>query len=227
METASVSESASVQPGSRHLRRARRESQLIDAALDCISTLGLRETTVQDVAERAGMAVGSISQYFESKELLFTATLRALSEEFETTWRTGLMAAGDDPACRLRCFVECYFAPAICKRKKVAVWFAFWGEVKARPKYREVCAGHDRAHDQALETLCEALILHGHYPHLQARPAAKIIASVCHGLWLELITGTDGLRRAELAELALIQLAALFPRHAPLFAAAAAGEYMA
>ena len=68
----------------RDRRRARREVQLVDAALECIGTLGLRDTTVQDVAARAGMAVGSISQYFESKELLFTATLRALSEQFES-----------------------------------------------------------------------------------------------------------------------------------------------
>jgi hypothetical protein len=46
---------------------------------------------------------------------------------------------------------------------------------------------------------------------------------VCHGLWLELLTGTDGLRRMQLAELARLQLAALYPRHAALFTAAAGG----
>ena len=60
-------------PDGRAVRRAQRAAQLTDAALECISTLGLRETTVQDVAARAGMAVGSISQYFDSKEMLFTA----------------------------------------------------------------------------------------------------------------------------------------------------------
>ena len=107
-------------PDRRSERRAQRAAQLVDAALECISTLGLRDTTVQDVAARAGMAVGSISQYFDSKEMLFTAVLRTLAEEFETTWRTGLAAAGDDPALRLRRFVECYFAPSICQRKKIA-----------------------------------------------------------------------------------------------------------
>jgi TetR/AcrR family transcriptional repressor of bet genes len=205
----------------RDLRRERREAQLVDAALDCISTLGLRETTVQDVAARADMAVGSISQYFESKELLFTAVLRTLSEEFESAWRRGLAETGADPALRLKRFVECYFEPGICQRKKIAVWFGFWGEVKARPKYRAVCAGYDRRHDEALEELCAALIRDGGYPLLEPRATAKIIASVCHGLWLELLTGSDGLRRAELAVLARRSLAALFPWHATALTASA------
>ena len=195
-------------------RRERREAQLIDAALECISTLGLRDTTVQDVALRAGMAAGSISQYFDSKELLFTAALRALSEEFESAWRRGLATTDSDPALRLRRFVECYFDTAICQRRKIAVWFAFWGEVKARPSYRAVCAGYDQRHDAALEDLCRALIADGAYAAPEPRAAAKIIASVCHGLWLELLTGTDGLKRLELATLARSSLAALFPRHA-------------
>ena len=200
----------------RDQRRERREAQLVDAALECISTLGLRDTTVQDVAARAGMAVGSISQYFESKELLFTAALQSLAVDFESAWRRGLDEAGGDPALRLRRFVECYFEPGICQRKHIAVWFAFWGEVKARPKYRAVCAGYDRLHDEALEELCRVLVEAGSYA-FEPRQVAKIIASVCHGLWLELLTGSDGLRRAELATLARTSLAALFPRHAAAF----------
>lgn len=208
----------------RDRRRARREVQLVDAALECIGTLGLRDTTVQDVAARAGMAVGSISQYFESKELLFTATLRALSEQFESAWQRGLAETARDPALRLRRFVDCYFEPAICQRKNIAVWFAFWGEVKARPKYRAVCAGYDRRHDETLEDLCSALIGDGGYGSLGPRQAAKIIASVCHGLWLELLTGSDGLTRPELARLARANLAALFPLHAAILAAPAQAD---
>ena len=199
-------------------RRVRREEQLIEAALECIGTLGLRDTTVQDVAARAEMAAGSISQYFDSKEHLFTAVLRTLSEEFEATWRARLPAAGDDAAIRLRSFVDCYFDSSICQRKKVAVWFAFWGEVKARPQYRDVCAGYDQVHDRMLEELCGALAPEGGAA-LDARSAAKLIASACHGLWLELLTGTDGLRRPQLAVLARAQLAALYPRHAAQFTA--------
>jgi TetR/AcrR family transcriptional repressor of bet genes len=216
------------QAKTRSSRRPReaREQQLIDAAIHCISVRGMRDTTVPEVAARANMAVGSINQYFDSKELLFTAALRALSEQFETAWRKGLEEAGPDPALRLRRFVECYFQPAICQRRKIAVWFAFWGEAKARPHYRAVCASYDHRHDETLESLCRALIIDGGYL-LEPSSVAKIVTSQCHGLWLELLTGSDRLDRDGLAVLARTSLAALFPLHAVALsgpAQAAAGE---
>jgi TetR/AcrR family transcriptional repressor of bet genes len=209
---------------SRSSRRPReaRERQLIEAAIHCISARGLRDTTVPDVAARADMAVGSINQYFDSKERLFTAALRALSEEFQTAWRQGLDEAGADPAWRLRGFVECYFQPAICQRKKIAVWFAFWGEARARPHYRAVCASYDQRHDETLEALCRALIVEGDYG-IEPAIAAKIVTSQCHGLWLELLTGSDRLDRNDLAGLARVALAALFPQHAATLNAPAHG----
>ncbi len=202
----------------RVARRDERERQLIGATLDCISALGLGDTTVQAVAARAGMAAGSISQYFDSKSRLFTAVLEHLSLEFEGSWRVALERAPQEPAARLGAFVNCYFLASTCQRKKVAVWFAFWGEVKARPQYQEVCAAYDRLHDQTLEDLCAALIGGGGYSDLIARDVARLIASMCHGLWLELLTGRERLGRAELARLAADGLAALFPRHAQALA---------
>jgi TetR/AcrR family transcriptional repressor of bet genes len=183
----------------------------------------MRDTTVPDVAARADMAVGSINQYFDSKELLFTAALQALSEEFEMAWLQGLEEVGPDPALRLRRFVECYFQPLICQRKKIAVWFAFWGEARARPHYRAVCASYDQRHDETLEALCRALIRDGGYA-LEPSSAAKIVGSQCHGLWLELLTGSRRPNRNELAALARTSLAALFPRHARLLSGSASAH---
>jgi TetR/AcrR family transcriptional regulator, transcriptional repressor of bet genes len=200
-------------------RRADRSRQLIDAALDCIATLGLRDTTVQDLAARAGMAVGSISQYFEAKETLYTAALTTLAEEFEATWRRAVEEAGTDPAARLRAFVDVYFDPKTADKSKIAVWFAFWGEVRARPQYRAVCEGYDAAHDAALNALVTDLLVASRRDAAQAPALAKLIASGCHGLWLEWLTGTERLGRSALRALAHRQLAMLFPTHADAFSA--------
>ncbi len=197
--------------------RDRRRKQLMDAALGCIASLGLRDTTVQDVAGRAGMAVGSISQYFDSKEALYTEVLIALSEEFAAAWQRGLGRAGDAPAARLRSFVHTYFDKSICQRRKIAVWFAYWGEVRARPQYRKVCAGYDRDHDQTLASLCAAMLQRHGKGGLEPAGAARLVAAMCQGLWLEFLTGDAGLDRGQLAGLADQNLAALFP--------AAAGEF--
>lgn len=190
-------------------RRERRRMQLIAAAIDCIAARGIRDTKIQDVAQAAGMAAGSINQYFETKESLFTATLQYLSEEFRQQGDSNLARAGDDPAARLSGFVLTYLHPQICQLSKVAVWFAFWGEVKARPHYQQVCQGFDQNYDDKLRRLCLPLLDHD---EARAARTAKIIAALCQGLWLELLTGTDGLKRAELTVLLREGLRALFPQ---------------
>jgi TetR/AcrR family transcriptional regulator, transcriptional repressor of bet genes len=157
------------------------------------------------------MAVGSINQYFESKEALYTAVLEALSAEFTSAIEAGLAQAGPAPSARLRAFVQTYFAPSICQRRKIAVWFAFWGEVRARPQYRVVCAGYDRGHDATLAELCAQLRISG------AAATARLVAATCQGLWLEFLTGDARLDRDALAELADRSLAAYYPDYAREF----------
>lgn len=203
--------------------RADRERQLLAATRRCISTLGIHGTTVQEVARAAGMAAGSISQYFRGKDRLFTALLRQLSGEFESHWQRRLAAAGDDAGAQLLGFVQSYFDPQLCQREKVAVWFAFWGEVQARPRYQEVCAGFDRRHDAALERLCGRLLAGGKGGRsLSAREAGRAVAALCQGLWLEFLTGADRPTREALGGLAVRGLAALFP-DADSFALAGGG----
>ena len=205
-------------PGqARAARRIVRERQLIGAAMACISRRGLEATTVQAVAAAAGMAVGSINQYFRTKERLLTAVLSGLSEEFENAWREAVDGCEPVAAARLDAFVACYFRPDICRREKIAVWYAFWGEVAARPQYRRVCAGYDRRHGAALVGLCADLIESGHYAPMQPATAARLIAAVCHGLWLEFLTAPAAVSRATCGRTAAETLRALFPRHGRFF----------
>ena len=209
----------------RSARRVARERQLVGAAMACISRLGLEATTVQAVAAVAGMAVGSINQYFRTKERLLTAVLVELSEEFERAWRDALDGCEPDAAARLDAFVGCYFHPQICRREKISVWYAFWGEVAARPQYRRVCASYDRRHGTTLVGLCADLIESGGYASMQPAASARLIAAVCHGLWLEFLTAPAAASRAACGRTAVETLRALFPRHGHQFGAdAAPGE---
>ncbi len=194
-------------------RREAASRRLIEATLDCIATLGLRETTVPDIAARAGMAVGSISQYFAGKEALYTAALDAMAREFAERVADRVAAAGPSPARRLCAYVDAYFDVRTGQRRKVAVWFAFWAEVQAQPQYQAVCAGHDRAHDALVESLVSDLVGPAH-----SAAQARLLTSCCYGLWLELLTAHPRPSREALHALAYQQLAALFPAHAGEFA---------
>ena len=53
-------------------------SKLIEAAMKCLASAGIKKTTVEELAKAAGISKGAFYIFYESKELLF---LDALEEE--------------------------------------------------------------------------------------------------------------------------------------------------
>lgn len=54
---------------------------LIEATAQCIAERGLDNTSTPMIAERAGVSVGSLYQYFSSKEALIEAMVSALADD--------------------------------------------------------------------------------------------------------------------------------------------------
>lgn len=54
---------------------------LLDEALRCTVTIGMRKTSVEQLTEAAGIAKGSFYKFFPSKELLFFAVLENIHTE--------------------------------------------------------------------------------------------------------------------------------------------------
>lgn len=59
--------------------RARRQDDILAAAFEEFAANGYSETRLDDIAQRAGIAKGTIYLYFKSKERLFCAVLRGLT----------------------------------------------------------------------------------------------------------------------------------------------------
>ena len=54
---------------------------LLDEALRCAVTVGIRKTSVEQLAEAVGISKGSFYKFFDSKELLFFAVLEDIHTE--------------------------------------------------------------------------------------------------------------------------------------------------
>jgi AcrR family transcriptional regulator len=65
-------------PGARQQRSAARREAILTAALDEFSTRGFAATRLDDVAQRAGVAKGTIYLYFRDKESLFQELIRTM-----------------------------------------------------------------------------------------------------------------------------------------------------
>lgn len=196
----------------RKASKETRRLQLIEATIDSLARRGYSETTMADVADGAGLSRGIVNFHFESKEKLLVATLQHMSEEYSAHWRGALEKAGSDPAQRLWAIVAADFDRAVCTRRKLAAWCAFWGEAKSRPTYQALCGSRDQAYQNALTELCRALAEEAGYA-LEPAAAALALAAMLEGLWLRLMMGGGDISRDKAHEAAIEYLTMAFPRH--------------
>jgi len=189
-----------------------RRHQLIEATIDSLARRGYSETTLADVADGAGLSRGIVNFHFESKDKLLVATLQFMAEEYAAHWRGALDKAGDDPARQLWALCAADFDRAICNRRKLAAWCAFWGEAKSRPTYQALCGARDETYQNTLVAICTRLREEGGYTFDPALTALAVNAML-EGLWLRLMMGAEDVSRETGFAAAVEMLASIFPKH--------------
>jgi len=56
--------------------------RILSAAFKCISTKGAASVSLRDIADEAGVALSQLNYYYENRERLFAAVLRAMKLEY-------------------------------------------------------------------------------------------------------------------------------------------------
>jgi phenylpropionate dioxygenase-like ring-hydroxylating dioxygenase large terminal subunit/AcrR family transcriptional regulator len=131
---------------------------LIQAAVAAIAQHGLSELTSAKIAGMAGHTAASINFHFGSKEALLLATLREVSEEFAAAMARVMEEAGDDDLRALLGIVDATLGRALSDSDRIAVWYAFLSESKARGDYQRICGERDAAWSRMVIGLCKKLI---------------------------------------------------------------------
>jgi len=197
----------------RTASRERRRQQLIDATMKCIARKGMGSTTLADVAKEAGLSQGIVNLHFESKDNLLKETLRTLANEYRDKFDRTLERAGPGPAEKLVALMELDLRPSICNRPKLAVWFAFWGEVKSRPTYQRMCDERDRHYDSVVAGLCAELVAQGAYKRVDPAAAANALTSMTNGLWLSCLISPQAWDKNKAMAAVMTYLCSVFPKH--------------
>jgi len=204
-------ESGEARRGRKASKETRRQ-QLIEATIDSLAKRGYSETTMADVADGAGLSRGIVNFHFESKDKLLVATLQYMADEYSAHWRSALQKAGNKPADQLAALVAADFDRAICTKRKLAAWCAFWGEAKSRPTYQSLCGARDAAYQKVFIELCAALKEEGTYD-FDPQATALALSAALEGLWLRLMMGTEGVTRESALFAAQEFLRVVFPKH--------------
>ena len=183
--------------------------------MKCIARKGMSSTTLSDVAKEAGLSQGIVNLHFKSKENLLTETLASLAGEYREKFDKALHNAGPSPADKLWAIMEHDLRPSICNRGKLAVWFAFWGEVRSRPTYQRMCAEWDQRYDKVVAELCDEIIAEGNYKSISSASVAYTLAPMINGFWLSCLISPQTWSRDAAKTAVMDYLGSMFPDHYP------------
>jgi AcrR family transcriptional regulator len=84
------------------------KNQIIKTATELFARYGLKKTTMDEIAEKTGIAKGTIYIYFESKEKLFVAIVNKEAEEYFQKLESVINVC-PNPEEKIKTFVRSFF----------------------------------------------------------------------------------------------------------------------
>ena len=157
------------QPNDQRRRRGAQSRQaIIEAAIACIATRGLCNTTLERVAERAQVSRALVVFHFKSKSRMLVDVLNYLSTEYSTGWDAVLARPGATPSETILHLLEYDVGFASERPDYLSVWNAFWGEATARRDYQRVCGSREVAEERLVVGAFAEIARRGGYAHLDA-----------------------------------------------------------
>lgn len=190
-----------------------RRLQLIQATIDSISQNGISGTTMKTVTSLAGLSLGIVNFHFQNKETLFQETIRFLGEEHRDRWRRNMEQASLRPEDKLRSIVDAHFHPDICNRRKLSVWFGFYGEASYRASYRKIMSEIDDERWKISAGVINDIIADGDYDHVLAEEVSDTLEGLYDGFCLNILMYPGAFTRKHAKSRIMDYLASTFPDH--------------
>ena len=197
-----------------NLRIANKQSsnlKLISSAIKSISEKGIKETTMSDVSQGAGLSQGIVNFHFKSKELLLIETLKFISNEYLQSFQNCLKKSGLDPCKQIIAIINNDFSKKICSRDKIALWFTFFSEVKFKPAYHQICKQRDLYYQKMTENIFRELIKL-EKSKISLTNVSNGLQALVMGLWLDQLVDPDTFKRKKAKEICFNFIKSNFPK---------------
>jgi len=158
--------------------------------------------------------MGIANLHFESKDKLLRATLQHVTSEYNNGQAEILASTSyKSLADKLQALLAFQFSTSLVQKNKLAIWFAFWGEAKARPTYQRICSRSDVQAESAIQKFFQEIIDEGKYKLADTELLAIGYTALLDGLWLDLLVAPRRTTRNKAKQVAAQYLASAFPRH--------------
>ncbi|HEX8743160.1 MAG TPA: TetR/AcrR family transcriptional regulator [Thermoleophilaceae bacterium] len=160
-------------------KRAATRERILDAALDQLAAGGYASAGMQGVAERAGIATGTLYRHFPSKSALFAEVFRRGSEREMRLIAEATRADGRPAAERIGAAVEAFARRALAAPTRA---YAFIAE-PVDPSVEETRLAFRRAIRDHLRAILEEGVRDGELaPHDSETAAAAVVGALGEAL---------------------------------------------
>jgi AcrR family transcriptional regulator len=167
-----------------------RRQELIDATFRCLVELGVADTSVRTIAAEAGLSLGMVRHYFNSKDELLAATYRNMSDRLREQTQALLEATPDDPLSQLEAYINAGLQPPLLDRHYVRIRFLFFELTHTNPTVKQV---HDEIYERfeaKLRALVKAVAdMNG--SNADCVMMSRVILTFLKGVWAEWTLSND------------------------------------
>ena len=169
-----------------------RKEEIFDAAIKCFNKTGYYETSIDKIAERAGISKGGIYYHFKSKDELFIKLFTYRCDKYLAQVRTDIQRI-EDPEKRLEQFIE--KTGELSKKNEDFIRFftEFMTMGLRDPKVYEVMTAYYKNSVNNFKKLIQAGIDSGKFKKVDTDKVARRAYFLATGIFITYFTVQTGL----------------------------------
>lgn len=127
--------SLTVSIGTKTARGNARRADILEAALSIVCVKGVEKTRLSDVAESAGISVGSIQHHFGTRDDLLAATFEWFNDSSLAAWQA--IATDSDARLQIHSLIRfAVFEEPGREQVTWPLWIEFWALANRNPVFR-------------------------------------------------------------------------------------------
>lgn len=172
----------------------RRRAEILDAAEDLLAVHGFDSLRLRDVSKKAGVSIGMIQHYFETRDTLLRETIRVANARRAKAW-SQLGTVHSDARSRITALLE----GALNDPHRCTVWVETSAAASRHAELRGDFLQTQHAWHDALRSAIDAGVESGELePRVDVEDVVSLLVGLIDGFMLEIAAaGVDAKRHAD------------------------------
>lgn len=194
-------------------RKDKNRQVLIDATLDCISEIGLIETSVSEIISRAKLSRGMIHLHFGGKDNLIIEAARFASERYYRILDKNVEGTEDNPARLIEAAVKSDLGPEALNERDVSIWHELRGAARTNKSIAKFSDTRDRRLrdmlSAAIYQICEREDIQNSVE--ATRDYTSGLIALTEGMWTDFLLHPEEFDRKKAERVVFRFLAGIWP----------------